>query len=599
MRIIFSFFLGLVLSFYLSEVIVNAWRKHVKKSISRHFHHSSLGLILIIASFVLFFFEIPFITGSNQLLLSLFAAGSGVGVILHHFLRESFVFSEKIEKNFLRKHETGLDRFLEILPGGLTWIALTSPIWLSFTLPFAVAYLILLADVYWLVSALRIAFLIITGYRKMEYAKKQNWIEKLDGNFPDNWKNYYHLIALPTYQEPLEILLPAFNAVVNSDYPKDKIFLSVGFEQREFDKNPEKIRKALAYLEKLGEKVGGVFTTIHPTNLPGEIPGPGTNRNYMIRNAAQEFKKRGIPAERILVTTLDADFVIHQKFLAGALHKYLSTPENIRDKRSYTGVFLYYNNYWQAPTPMRLIAAGTAFWQLSEMVGSDKYMNFASMSINLKSLLDIGLWIPDKVNDDSGFYWKAYYHFNGDYKVLPHFLPISADTVLDVTLFKTLQNQYLQQKRWAYGVEHIPFIVKQYFRNKRLDFWDKTDKLLFVMWGYLKWGILALFVTFAGFLIPFINPGYTESVVSRNLPIISSWVLTFAFLGIFATIFVHEKTVPPRPESWSIIQKVWSYAQWALVPIIIVTISTIPAIDAQTSLMLGRYMEYRATVKDV
>ena len=78
---------------------------------------------------------------------------------------------------------------------------------------------------------------------------------------------------------------------------------------------------------------------------------------------------------------------------------------------------MYYNNYWQAPAAMRLIASGTAFWQLAEMVGSDKYINYSSLSMNLQSLLDVGLWIPNKVNDDSGFYWKAYYHFNGDYKV--------------------------------------------------------------------------------------------------------------------------------------------------------------------------------------
>ena len=242
------------------------------------------------------------------------------------------------------------------------------------------------------------------------------------------------------------------------------------------------------------------------------------------------------------------------------------------------------------------MATGTSFWQLAEMVGSDKYINYSSMSISLAALLNIGLWIPDKVNDDSGFYWKAYYHFNGDYKVIPHFLPISADAVQDTTLFKTFQNQYFQIKRWAYGVEHIPFIVKQYFQ-KEINFWDKTDKLLFKIWGDLKWGFLAIFVTFGGILIPLINPNFKASVLSVNLPIISSWVLTIAFLGLFATIYVHERTVPPRPASWSVFQKVWSYLPWLLVPIILITISSLPAIDAQTSLMFGKKLEFRVTNK--
>lgn len=585
MRIILFFLAGGLSGFYLSELL----RK------IPFFKHSILGVIFLLAG-VIFSFIGP-LDQSTRILVGLFLSGSGIGMILHHLLRESFVFNEKLEKDFVKKHERGFDRFLEIIPGALTWTALTSPIWLSFTLPFAVAYLILLADVYWLVSALKIAVLIITGYRKMDYAKNINWLKKLEKDFPESWNNYYQLIALPTYKEPLEVLLPAFDAVRNSRYPKDKIFLAVGFEEREYNQDPQKIEDAIKYLEKFGKEIAGVLTTIHPANLPGEIPGPATNRNFIIRNAEKELAKRGIKPEQVIVTTLDADFVIHHQFLAGALHKYLSTPENIRDKRTYTGVFLYYNNYWQAPTPMRLIAAGTSFWQLAEMAGSDKYMNFASMSINMKSLLDIGLWVPNKVNDDSGFYWKAYYHFQGNYKVIPHFLPINGDTVLDVSLLKTFQNQYQQQKRWAYGVEHIPFIVRSYFANKDINFWDKTDKLIFVLWGYLRWGMLALFVTFAGLVIPFINQNYGESVVAYNLPVISSWVLTLAFFGMFATIFVHEKTVPKRPASWNILQRVWSYIQWALIPIVIVVISTVPAIDAQTSLMLGRYMEFRTTNK--
>ena len=217
--------------------------------------------------------------------------------------------------------------------------------------------------------------------------------------------------------------------------------------------------------------------------------------------------------------------------------------------------------------------------------------------MNMKSLLDIGLWIPNKVNDDSGFYWKAYFHYNGDYKVIPHFLPISADTVLDVTLWKTFQSQYLQLKRWAYGVEHIPFIIRQYFKSPQTDFWDKTDKLIFVMWGYMRWGSLAFFVTFAGFAIPLINKNYAQSVVAYNLPVLSSWILTGAFIGLLSTIYAHEKTAPPRPKNWSVFKKVWTFLQWALVPLILVTITSIPAIDAQTRLMLGKYMEFRTTNK--
>ncbi len=586
MRLIASFLLGFLIFFFLGDLLY----KRLKLPL-----HNIPGLLLIILGFVIGFWgqQLFNLYSPLDVLAATFTLGAGIGLSFYHLLSKRHLVSETFEHNFIRRHESTFERFLEMFPGILTWTVLTAPFWLSFTLPFAVAYLLIIADVYWLISALKNAILIYLGYRKVEWVKKQPWLEMLKDDFKDEWEDYYHIILLPRYNEDLLVIGPAIDAVINSNYPKERVILGVGLEERQ-KVGSEEIRE---YLKKLEGKIGHIFITEHPPGLEGEIPGPATNRNWMVRNAVKEFEKLKIPQDKVLVTTLDTDFVIHREFLAGALHKYLSTPADVRDQRSYTGSFMYYNNYWQTPAPMRMIAVGTGFWQLSEMLTSDKYQNFSSMTINLKSLVDIGLWIPDKVNDDSGFYWKAYFHFAGQYKVVPHFLPITGDAVLDVSLLKTIQNQYLQLKRWAYGVEHFPFIVKQYFKRSDIDFWDKTDKLLFFLWGNTRWGTLSLFVTFGGLLIPIINPNYRESVIAVNLPIISSWILTGAFLGLLATVYVHEKTAPPRPKNWGIFKRIWSYLQFLLVPLVVVTVSALPTIDAQTRLMLGKYISYRTTNK--
>lgn len=591
MRILIFLVLGIASWFYLTEIFLRLKKEFKNLAKILPFNSSHTGMIAVVLGLI---FSLISLSNPIIFLISIYVIGSGIGMLTHHLLAQNYIISKDFEHKFIQRHQLAVDRFLEMLPGILTWFALTSPFWLSFFLPYAVAYLIILADIYWLFSAFRYSALIFIGYRKMQYAKSQDWLKKLQIDFPDNWQNYYHLVMVPTYKESLEILKPTFEAIINSKYPKDRIILLVGFEGRD---SQEKIDSVSKYLDSLKSKIAGVYTTIHPHGLPGEVPGQGTNRNWMIKHTLPEFKKRNIKPSQIFMTTLDADFVIHPQFLAGALHKYLSTSEDKRDVCSYTGVFIFHNNYWQTPAPMRLIATGTAFWQLSEMVGSDKYINYSSMSMNLKSIIDVGLWIPDKVNDDSGFYWKAYYHFNGKYKVIPHFLPISADAVLDINLIKTFQNQYLQLKRWAYGVEHIPFIFKQYFIKKDIDFWDKTDKLIFIMWSYFKWGTLALFITFAGLLIPLVNPSYSQSVISKNLTLVSSWILTAAFIGLFTTVYVNEKVAPKRPVNWGKIQYIWSYIQWILIPIVLVSIATIPALDAQTSLMFGRYLEFRVTNK--
>lgn len=586
MRIIITLVLSF-LSFFLTGDIISR--------VAKRFVYSYPGLLMCVLGFISIFFGKYLLDEPLDIFLAFTLIGAGLGLTTHHILYKGFLFSRTAEHKFINKHERAIDRWLEKIPGIITWLALTSPFWLGLLLPFAVAYLIIIASFYWLFSSIKIAISIYIGYNRFSWAAKQLWLERLKQDFPNEWNKYYHLLVVPTYKESFEVLKPGFDAVVNLNYPKERIFLAVGFEERA---NPEVTQaNTIKYLKDLSKKIGGVFITIHPSGLPGEINGPGTNRNWVVRSAAKEFQNKGINPEKVIVTTLDADFVIHHEFLSGALHKYLSLPKEVRQKRSLTGVFLYYNNYWQTPTPMRLMAIGTSFWQLAEMVASDKYQHFSSFSINMKSLLDVGLWIPDKVNDDSGFYWKAYYHFAGNYKIIPHYLPIYADAVLDTTLAKTFVNQYQQLKRWAYGIEHFPFVVKNFFRRSDIDFWNKTDKLTFTLWANLKWTALALFINFAGLIIGVVNPQYNQSVISINLPVVSSWILTAAFLGLSATIYVHEKTVPQRPKYWSLPQKVWSYLQWLFVPLVLITIATIPAIDAQTTLMFGRHLEYRTTNK--
>ncbi|MDQ2965968.1 MAG: hypothetical protein M3R57_08990, partial [Chloroflexota bacterium] len=62
-------------------------------------------------------------------------------------------------------------------------------------------------------------------------------------------------------------------------------------------------------------------------------------------------------------------------------------------------------------------------------------------------------------------------------------------------------------------------------------------------------------------------------------------------------IYVEERIAPPRPASWGVIRRSLSGFQWLLLPIVGLIFSNLPALDAQTRLMTGRYLEYRVTEK--
>ena len=488
------------------------------------------------------------------------------------------------------------NRLLEILPGALTWVVLTSPLWLSIKLPFAAAVLVLFLNTYWVFRALKMAFYSYVGYFRMQKALKIDWISELDWLKRDeksDWHHICHLLVIPTLKEPITILEQCLKSIEMQEYPKERIFVLVGLEEKE---GAEELKRKQRELEEKFKAVfGGLFFTIHPKNYPGHMPGAGSNRTYAVKVILPILKDKVSGFNQVILTTLDADFVIHKKFLAGMTYKYLTTEK--REKRTFTGVFWYFNNFWQSPFFTRMVASGVSFWQLSEMAGSDKYMNFSSHSINLQSLIEMDFWVVNKVNDDGEFYWRAYYHFSGDYAVIPHYLPIFADCVQNKNVWLTIKEQYLQLKRWAYGVEHMPMIIKNYFKRSDIPFFGRTDRVLFLIRSYLTWSTLAVLVTFGGIAVQVINPNFAMTTLAFNLPYFTSRLLAMAILGLLSLIFLQEKLVPPRPKKWGIFTRIFSFIQWIFLPLTLLFYGSLPAIDAQTRLMLGKYMEFRVTTK--
>ena len=70
-----------------------------------------------------------------------------------------------------------------------------------------------------------------------------------------------------------------------------------------------------------------------------------------------------------------------------------------------------------------------------------------------------------------------------------------------------------------------------------------------------------------------------------------------ALISLFVLVVIEHRIVPPRPVHWGPVQRVLSYVQWLGLPFVGIFFSTLPALDAQTRLLTGRYLEYRVTEK--
>ena len=129
------------------------------------------------------------------------------------------------------KKDQRLLRFLEIIPGFVSWSLILFPVWGSLLIPVAVAYYILAFDVYWLYRSLSLGILATLSYFKIKAFQKYDWMRDVK-DFGD-WQKVQHIVIIPNYCEPQYILERTLDALAAQTFPTKNIHIVLGFEERE------------------------------------------------------------------------------------------------------------------------------------------------------------------------------------------------------------------------------------------------------------------------------------------------------------------------------------------------------------------------------
>jgi hypothetical protein len=100
--------------------------------------------------------------------------------------------------------------------------------------------------------------------------------------------------------------------------------------------------------------------------------------------------------------------------------------------------------------------------------------------------------------------------------------------------------------------------------------------------------------------LPFaLNPAFRSTVLAYNLPRIASFLLWLTWFGILISTYISLGLLPPKPKKLPWWVRVGVYFQWVLTPIAAIFFGSIPAVDAQTRMMLGQRLGFRVTKKAV
>ncbi len=487
--------------------------------------------------------------------------------------------------------DKALYRFLEILPGLLSWGTLIGAFLLSWLIPTTIAILIIIFDLYWLLKIIYLSIHQIISFARMKKNLKTDWFKKVKEI--KDWEKVHHLIILPAYKEPKEIIASSCQSIYETKYPKDKITIILTIEKRAGE---EAKKRAEAVKKEFSDKFFKFVITTHPDNIPGEVIGKGSNIAWGLKIAKEKvIKDLNTSKENILVSSFDIDTKPYPQYFSCLAYHFLKAENPTHS--SYQPIPIYNNNVWSAPNFSRIVATSNTFWQMMQQERPEVLVTYSSHSIPYPVLEEVE-YPKNVVPDDSRIFWKAFLHYGGDYKVVPLYYPVSMDAVLSDNLLKTIINQYKQQRRWAWGCVDIPFLLFNFIKDKQISFSKKFYLSWNILDGFWSWATVSLLIFFLGWL-PLALGGerFNVSLLSYNLPRTTGTLMRLSMIGMIVSATISFLSLPPKPKGISKFKKMSIFFQWLLLPITLVFFGSIPSLDAQTRLIIGKHLEFWVTEK--
>ena len=158
--------------------------------------------------------------------------------------------------------------------------------------------------------------------------------------------------------------------------------------------------------------------------------------------------------------------------------------------------------------------------------------------------------------------------------------------------------QYKQKRRWAWGVENFPFVVSRFINNAEIPLVQKIRRSFHLLESHITWAVWATIITLIAPL-PILLGGafFNQMPIGYNLPKITGLLLNFTLGTSLIWVLISIAILPPRPADVKWTKNVVLVLEWVLVPFIVLILGSLPALDAQTRLMLARYMEFYPTDK--
>jgi len=297
----------------------------------------------------------------------------------------------------------------------------------------------------------------------------RDWAE----NGEIGWNDLLHVVMIPSYKTPMEVLRMALHAVMNYKLCRTNLGICFAFEERE--------QEAQAKAEQLKDEYAGEFAfvtaTFHPPNLPGHIPGKSSNECWAFQELCKEMRSvRGFEPDdpRVVITVIDDDSELHENYFEGLSYHYLKASEDERYTTLFQPPIVHFKNFLTQPILVRNASLFTSLHELACLANPvDCHVAFSSYSLSFILANAVQGWDPDFISEDWHMTAKCKLMTEGRANVKPIFLPLMNYAPEEEDAWSTVTSRWTQAKRHALGMSEIVYVAtKMYIGMCECgDFW--------------------------------------------------------------------------------------------------------------------------------
>ncbi|KAI1341504.1 glycosyl transferase family group 2-domain-containing protein [Xylariaceae sp. FL0016] len=274
-----------------------------------------------------------------------------------------------------------------------------------------------------------------------------------------------HAIVIPNYKEEVDTLRETLDVLASHPQARDTYDIYLAMESREH--NVE--LKAMNLIQEFVKKFRSIDFTLHPSDIPGESPGKGSNMAWAGRKLSEKYPLS--MRKDVVVTGIDADSHLQSNYFALLTGMHTAYPDTATTTL-YAAPIIFDRNAHEVPAIVRVADILWAAAGLSGLYrGSSVAPPTSVYSLPLQLIDRVGGWDCDSeaIGEDLHMYIKCFFAVNGNLTVRTIHSPVSQSNVKGDGgvgvhgIYNDMNARYKQALRHMWGALDVGFAIKKFF----------------------------------------------------------------------------------------------------------------------------------------